>query len=257
MMNLLPSSTPRIGPAPSTTGLPPCPAARVAAVLPCGRCPPTRTGHVQALVPPVRGSARRRRSGAVSRLRRSRRGCPGGSWPTCCSPPSPIPLSGDGHSRTSPIRRSRRWTNGVGARGCGAGQPGAAYARPAAPRRQRLAAPDRPDEILEPPSPRCQPRWSRAGRAGTGRAGRPWCRAPGRDAQAIADGLLARFATGAGEELAGAVAMPPRGGGPVPPSNEFGDWNTVLHTFTYANAMHQAMGRAPHPSCCAACSTAR
>jgi hypothetical protein len=28
-------------------------------------------------------------------------------------------------------------------------------------------------------------------------------------------------------------------------SNEFGDWDTVLHTFTYANAMHQAMRRAP------------
>ena len=28
-------------------------------------------------------------------------------------------------------------------------------------------------------------------------------------------------------------------------SNEFGDWDTVLHTFTYANALHQAMRRAP------------
>jgi nitrite reductase/ring-hydroxylating ferredoxin subunit len=28
-------------------------------------------------------------------------------------------------------------------------------------------------------------------------------------------------------------------------SNEFGDWITVLHTFTYANAVHQAMRRAP------------
>ena len=27
--------------------------------------------------------------------------------------------------------------------------------------------------------------------------------------------------------------------------NEFGDWDTVLHTFTYANAIHQAMRRAP------------
>jgi hypothetical protein len=30
-------------------------------------------------------------------------------------------------------------------------------------------------------------------------------------------------------------------------SNEFSDWITVLHTFTYANALHQAMRRAPSP----------
>lgn len=28
-------------------------------------------------------------------------------------------------------------------------------------------------------------------------------------------------------------------------SNEFGDWDTVLHTFTYSNAIHQSMLRAP------------
>jgi nitrite reductase/ring-hydroxylating ferredoxin subunit len=28
-------------------------------------------------------------------------------------------------------------------------------------------------------------------------------------------------------------------------SNEFGDWITVLHTFTYCNALHRALGRAP------------
>lgn len=30
-------------------------------------------------------------------------------------------------------------------------------------------------------------------------------------------------------------------------SNEFGDWDTVLHTFTFANAVHQAMRRVPSP----------
>jgi hypothetical protein len=30
-------------------------------------------------------------------------------------------------------------------------------------------------------------------------------------------------------------------------SNEFGDWITVLHTFTYANALHQLMRRSPSP----------
>ena len=28
-------------------------------------------------------------------------------------------------------------------------------------------------------------------------------------------------------------------------SNEFGDWDTALHTFTFANAMHQGLRRAP------------
>ena len=28
-------------------------------------------------------------------------------------------------------------------------------------------------------------------------------------------------------------------------SNEFADWETVLHTFTYANAVDQALRRAP------------
>ncbi len=30
-------------------------------------------------------------------------------------------------------------------------------------------------------------------------------------------------------------------------SNEFGDWITVLHTFSYANALHQCLKRAPSP----------
>jgi hypothetical protein len=30
-------------------------------------------------------------------------------------------------------------------------------------------------------------------------------------------------------------------------SNEFGDWITVLHTFSYANALHQSLKRAPSP----------
>lgn len=30
-------------------------------------------------------------------------------------------------------------------------------------------------------------------------------------------------------------------------SNEFGDWITVLHTFSYANALHQSVKRAPSP----------
>jgi hypothetical protein len=30
-------------------------------------------------------------------------------------------------------------------------------------------------------------------------------------------------------------------------SNKFGDWDTALHTFTFANAIHQGLRRAPSP----------
>ena len=51
-----------------------------------------------------------------------------------------------------------------------------------------------------------------------------------------------------GEEVAGAVAYAAvlriaR----FHTSNEFGDWNTALHTFTFANAIHQGLRRAPSP----------
>jgi nitrite reductase/ring-hydroxylating ferredoxin subunit len=69
----------------------------------------------------------------------------------------------------------------------------------------------------------------------------------GEDAQAIADGLLDALRAGASaEELAGAVAY----AGALriarfPTSNEFGDWDTALHTFTFANAVQQGLRRAP------------
>ena len=71
----------------------------------------------------------------------------------------------------------------------------------------------------------------------------------GEDAQAIADALLVALREGAtGEEVAGAVAYAAvlriaR----FHTSNEFGDWNTALHTFTFANAIHQGLRRAPSP----------
>ena len=39
--------------------------------------------------------------------------------------------------------------------------------------------------------------------------------------------------------------------------NDFNDWDTALHTFTFANAVEQGLRRSPSPSCCAACSTPR
>ena len=71
----------------------------------------------------------------------------------------------------------------------------------------------------------------------------------GEDPQAIADGLRAAFQEGSTEEeLAGTVAYAAalRIGG-FHTSNEFGDWDRALHTFTFANAMHQGLRRVPSP----------
>jgi hypothetical protein len=69
----------------------------------------------------------------------------------------------------------------------------------------------------------------------------------GEDAQAIADALLEALREGATEdELAGAVCY--AAGLRIarfPTSNEFGDWDTALHTFTFANAVQQGLRRAP------------
>ena len=69
----------------------------------------------------------------------------------------------------------------------------------------------------------------------------------GDDPQVIADELLAALRAGCGgEKLAGVVAYAAalritR----FHTSNEFGDWDTALHTFTFANAVHQGLRRAP------------
>lgn len=67
----------------------------------------------------------------------------------------------------------------------------------------------------------------------------------GEDPQAIADHLLAALAAGATEvELAGAVAYAAALRiARFHTSNEFGDWDTALHTFTFANAVHQGLRR--------------
>ena len=69
----------------------------------------------------------------------------------------------------------------------------------------------------------------------------------GEDPQAIAGALLDALREGCMEEqLGGAVAYAAvlriaR----FHLSNEFGDWDTALHTFTFANAIHQGLRRAP------------
>jgi hypothetical protein len=69
----------------------------------------------------------------------------------------------------------------------------------------------------------------------------------GEDPQAIADALLSALGDGASpEELAGTVVYAAALRiARFHISNEFGDWDTAHHSFTFANAVHQAIQRAP------------
>lgn len=69
----------------------------------------------------------------------------------------------------------------------------------------------------------------------------------GEDARAIADALLDALRHGAREDdLAGAVTYAAALRiAQFPTTNEFGDWDTALHTFTFANAVQQGLRRAP------------
>ncbi|MCI0622039.1 MAG: nitrite reductase (NAD(P)H) small subunit [Acidobacteria bacterium] len=71
----------------------------------------------------------------------------------------------------------------------------------------------------------------------------------GEDPQAIADGLLAALQDGSTEEeLAGTVAYAAALRiARFHTSNEFGDWDRALHTFTFANAVHQGLRRVRSP----------
>ncbi len=71
----------------------------------------------------------------------------------------------------------------------------------------------------------------------------------GEDPQAIADALLGALREGATEEeLAAAVAYAAALRiARFHTSNEFGDWDTALHTFTFANAVHQGLRRVASP----------
>jgi nitrite reductase/ring-hydroxylating ferredoxin subunit len=71
----------------------------------------------------------------------------------------------------------------------------------------------------------------------------------GEDPQALADALLEALRQGAGvEEMAGTVAYAAAlRVARFHTSNEFGDWDTALHTLAFANAIHQGLRRAPSP----------
>lgn len=70
------------------------------------------------------------------------------------------------------------------------------------------------------------------------------------DPQAIIDGLLAALREGCTEvELAGTVAHAATLRlARFHTSNEFGDWDTALHTFTFANAVQQGLRRTATPA---------
>ncbi len=69
------------------------------------------------------------------------------------------------------------------------------------------------------------------------------------EADAIAGALLGALREGASEvELASAVTYAAAIRiARFPTSNEFGDWDTALHTFTFANAVEQGLRRSPSP----------
>ena len=71
----------------------------------------------------------------------------------------------------------------------------------------------------------------------------------GEDGEAIAGALLEALREGATEEeLAGTVAYAAALRiARFPTTNEFGDWDTSLHTFTFSNAVYQGLRRAPSP----------
>src|SRR5713101_3495395 len=71
----------------------------------------------------------------------------------------------------------------------------------------------------------------------------------GEDAQTIADALLATLREGSTPvELAGVVAYAAALRiARFHTSNQFGDWDTALHTFTFANAVHQGLRQAESP----------
>jgi nitrite reductase/ring-hydroxylating ferredoxin subunit len=69
------------------------------------------------------------------------------------------------------------------------------------------------------------------------------------DPQAIADALLNALRDGCSmEQLASTVTYAAALRiAQFHTSNEFGDWDTALHTFTFANAIHQGLRRSPSP----------
>ncbi|HEY2252778.1 MAG TPA: Rieske (2Fe-2S) protein, partial [Planctomycetaceae bacterium] len=69
------------------------------------------------------------------------------------------------------------------------------------------------------------------------------------DPQAIADSLLERLAAGTAPDLLAGVVVSAAAMriAQFHMSNEYGDWDTALHTFTFASAVHRCLRRNPSP----------
>ena len=214
-------------------------------------------GDAQALVPPVCRGARCRRRRALYRLGRA------GRWRrrrgrTCCLPPSPTTAISTLAIRSIlPIRRWRRWTPPTGTT--------PALVLTSLVRGYAMA--DRMEEsnewrhpidlvaMLEAAFEKLPALWAARQGAGTGAAFAGGDNAApisletllGDDPQATIDALLAALEGGhAAEAIAQTVAYAAALRiARFHTSNEFGDWDTALHTFTFANAVHQGLRRAP------------
>ena len=209
----------------------------------------------RALVPALRRGARRRGRRARAGLGRPRGASPRSSR-TCSSPRRPTTATSTAATRsTSSTRRSRHST-----------PPGGSTRRRFWPRSPaQLAFAERMEEanswrhpvdivsLLEGAFDDLQPALQDgATRRGTwsaaGAACGPTCSRPRR--ATILDSLLAALRDGATEvELASIVSHAAAARiARFPTSNEFGDWDTALHTFTFANAVEQGLRRSPSPA---------
>ena len=116
---------------------------------------------------------------------------------------------------------------------------------------ERLAQPGRPRRAARGRvRASCRRRWRRApARAAGTAATRSSTALLDGEAAEILDALLAALREGASEvELASAVSFAAATRiARFPTSNEFGDWDTALHTFTFANAVEQGLRRSPSP----------
>ena len=216
--------------------------------LPSGR---RRACAAEALVPAVRRGARRRGRRAGARVGQCAPGRSPRRSPTCSSPRPPTIATSTSVTRsTSSTRRSRRSTS-----------PAGNAPRPCSPRCRADCAAERmeesnawrnPDRPRRPPRGRvrtacpkpCSRRRSarRAGRVAASSSSS--CSATIRRRRRGAARRAARRRDRGGAGLRGVL----RGGARIarfPTTNEFGDWDTALHTFTFANAVEQGLRRSP------------
>ena len=210
-----------------------------------------RAGAARALVPRLRRGARRRGRRARARLGGALRARRRRSSPTCSSRPRPTTATSTAATRsTSSTRRSRRSTPaaGSGPRPCSRRCPRSSPSPSGWRRRTRGGTRSTSSRCSRARSSGCPRRSPRRAAAGT--AAPSSSRRCSRDDPAgILEALLAALREGATEvELASAVSFAAATRiARFPTWNEFGDWDTALHTFTFANAVEQGLRRSASP----------